>query len=354
MTRPSFIRNWRELEAPGEWYYPGGAETFGYPAFFSGAIGMSRLKIAHQRLPPGRRSHPPGAYRDEEEFFFVLEGTPDLWVDGRLHRLREGDGVAINDRTGISHCLINNTNKDVRLFIFGEGTRMGSKFFHPIDDNARLKETGKLWEDPPRRKLGPNDSKPGSAAGRARGRPDHVSNWRDILAKKAARYPDSDEDQGISAPFGKRARFSRIGIHTEVLKAGRRTSYPHAERDEDEFVYVVSGRVDAWTDGRVTPLGEGDFVGWEAGLGVTHVILNNGDEDAVLLVGGEASRMRNQYWYPYHPSRNKAAGANYWADHPVPKLGPHDGLTDALRARVPARARKTALAANKAALRTKR
>ena len=85
------------------------------------------------------------------------------------------------------------------------------------------------------------------------------------------------------------------------------TSYPQAERDEDEFVYVASGS------------------------DIIQVVLSESDADAVLLIGGEASRMRNQYRYPFHPERNQAAGESYWADHPAPKLGPHDGLTDAPR-----------------------
>ena len=43
-------------------------------------------------------------------------------------------------------------------------------------------------------------------------------------------------------------------------------------------------------------------------------------------------------------------GPNHWDDHPIPKLGPHDGLPDLLRERLPAKARKSALAANIAAL----
>ena len=66
------------------------------------------------------------------------------------------------------------------------------------------------------------------------------------------------------------------------------------KRDEEEFVYVVSGKVDCWLDGHIHPMGEGDFVGWEAGTGITHVIMNNSDEDAILLVGGEASRANGQ------------------------------------------------------------
>ena len=66
-------------------------------------------------------------------------------------------------------------------------------------------------------------------------------------------------------------------------------------------------------------------------------IINNSDEDAVLIVGGERSRLVNQYWYPFHPKYNKEIGEGYWADHPMHKLGPHDGMPDALRARVPKR-----------------
>lgn len=353
MKRPGFIAARGAIEAPAA--PPAAPEDFGFASELSAATGLRHFRVAHLRIPPGKRGYPPMAMDDLEIFAFVLEGAPDLWADGYLHRLNEGDGVALNARTGVAHALINNSDKGARILVMTEAFRRNGLAHHPMDEaaNENLKTMGMFWADAPRHKLGPNDGKPGSSAGRKRGTPDNARHWKDILARKAARYPDSDEDQGIKAPFGNLAQFSRIGIHLEVLKAGRRTSYPHAERDEDEFVYVVSGKVDAWTDGHIAAMGEGDFIGWKAGTGITHVIINNGDEDALLIVGGEASRMKNKYWYPYHPTRNKAAGANYWADHPVPKLGPHDGLPDALRAGLPPRARKSALAANKAALKRK-
>jgi uncharacterized cupin superfamily protein len=138
-------------------------------------------------------------------------------------------------------------------------------------------------------------------------------------------------------------------MRVQVLKSGRRTSWPHAERDEDEFIYVVSGTVDAWNDGDITPIGEGDFVGWQGGTGIAHTIINNSDGDAVLIVGGERSRLVNQYFYSFHKKYNKEIGARYWADHPVHKLGPHDGMPDALRARVPRRLHGHPVKANEAA-----
>jgi len=336
--RPAFIKHWKDVESSEQVRPPVMDEPFGYVAEFAPATGMSHLRVAHMRLPPGVRSHPPIASRDEDVFFFVLEGAPDLWADGHLYALKEGDGICFPARTGIAHSILNNTPNEVRLFVMSEAMRYLSKFAHPVDAAAgeNLQKMGKLWTDAPSRKLGPHDGQTDAhrnapSPARKKKRPDFVAHWRDILEKKAAHYPGSNELQGIDAKFGRHARFSRIGVHLEVLKPGRRTSRPHAERDEEEFVYVVSGKIDAWNDGHITKMGEGDFIGWEAGTGITHVIINNADEDAILIVGGEAGRRHNQYWYPTELWYNKEIGESYWADHPKVKLGPHDGLPNALR-----------------------
>jgi uncharacterized cupin superfamily protein len=337
--RPAFIRHWKEVESTEQARPPVMDEPFGYVAELAPATGLSHLRAAHIRLPPGVRSHPPIASRDEDVFFFVLEGAPDLWADGDLYALKEGDGISFPARTGIAHSILNNTPNDVRLFVVAEAMRYLSKFAHPVDAAAgeNLQKMGKLWTDAPARKLGPHDgqtdaNRKSPSPQRKKKRPDFVANWRDILEKKASTYPNSTELQGIDAKFGRRARFSRIGVHVELLKPGRRTSWPHAERDEEEFVYVVSGQIDAWNDGHISKMSEGDFIGWESGTGITHVLINNSDEDVILIAGGEASRVRNQFWYPFHPKRNKEVGDLYWADHPKVKLGPHDGMPDALRA----------------------
>ncbi len=351
-AKPDFIVNRRDVEAN---IVSADGDTAFSLSRLSAAAGLMHLDVMHFNLPPGASAFPPIAMRDEEAFYFVLGGTPDLWADGYLYSLREGDGIAVPAKTGLAHTFLNNSKGDVRLLMMTEGAHYGARSFDPLGQTDP-DDAGKLWRDPPRRKLGPHDGLtdaerggPSPAGSRKRTRPDYVAHWRDILDKKAGRYPNSDEDQGIDARFGRRARFSRIGVHVEILKAGRRTSWPHAERDEEEFVYVVSGALDAWNDGTITALGEGDFIGWEAGTGITHAILNNSDEDALLLVGGEASRQRAQIWYPLHPHRDKETGEAFWADHPKPKLGPHDGMPDALRARVPKAKLRSAVAANEAA-----
>jgi uncharacterized cupin superfamily protein len=352
--RPDYIRHWREIETPVK--PPVVEETFGYASEFSPAVGLTHLRTAHFRLEPGQRAYPPVAMRDDEVFFMVLEGTPDLWIDGNLYRLKEGDCGALLARTGIAHTILNNSDSQVRLFALTEAPRLSSRAVHPIDGTANdnLKKMGRLWADAPKRKLGPHDGLTdkqrgkGSRARKSR-KPHFVIHWLDILEKKPLLYPKSDEPNGYRARLGQTARFSRVGVNVQLLKPGQRSSWPHAERDEEEFVFLVSGKLDAWNDGFITPMGEGEIIGWEAGTGMTHVLINNSDEDAVLLSGSEASRVRNQYWYTFHQQYNREIRSAYWADHPVPKLGPHDGLPDALRARVPARFRRSAVSANEAA-----
>jgi uncharacterized cupin superfamily protein len=352
-TRPPFLKHRREIEKPAA--PPGAAEDFGFASELSEGAGINRLRVAHLRIPPGRRGYPPLAMDDLEIFAFVLEGAPDLWADGHLHRLREGDGVAFNTRTGLAHTLINNTDSDVRVFVMSEAFRRNSRVIHPADPGLRadLEKMGMLWRDPPEHKLGPNSGKPGDRSGAKRGRPAYVHNWRDILEKDQGGYPGTSERHAIDASFGKRARFSHIGIHFEVLPPGRRTSWPHAERDEEEFVYVVAGEVQCWIDGWLHRMTEGDFVGFEARTNITHVLMNNSDADALLLVGGVASRAKGQVWYPLHPHRDKETGDGFWHDHPKVRLGPHDGLPDAMRARLPAAVRKDPIKANRAAMKLK-
>ena len=355
--KPDFLVQWRDLEAPVA--PPATNETFGFASELATATDLAHLRVAHIRLPPGTRTYPPIALRDDEAFFFVLDGEPDLWIDGHVHALKEGDGVALHARTGIGHSFLNNSPTTVRLFAISEGPRQSSRAFHPVDGSANdnLRVAGRYWGDAPARKLGPHDGltealrgKPMPAGARKKERPDFVSHWETIIDRdENTSYPDSMEKHGPTAYFGRRARFSRIGINLEVLPPGRRTSWPHAERDEEEFVYVVSGRLDCWTEGDTHPMTEGDFVGWASGTGIAHVVINNSDEDALLLVGSEANRQRNQFFYPLHPRRNKEIGAMLWADHPKHKFGPHDGLPDAVRAKLPASVRRDPIAANAAA-----
>lgn len=145
-------------------------------------------------------------------------------------------------------------------------------------------------------------------------------------------YPQSTEPMGPVRRLGKEAGLQRIGINIQRLPPGTRSSWPHAEENEEEFVYLVSGQVQAWIDGHLYPMQPGDLAAFPAGTGISHCFINNGELEAVLLVGGEAPKPGSRIFYPLNPSRHQDMPEQYWwSDVPQQPLGPHDGLPERLR-----------------------
>ncbi|WP_295460839.1 cupin domain-containing protein [uncultured Pseudomonas sp.] len=154
---------------------------------------------------------------------------------------------------------------------------------------------------------------------------DKIVHWSRLQAPDSPGYPDSDERFSLGAAFGRHFGFARLGIHHELLPPGRRTSRPHAEATEDEFIYVIAGHPTAWIDGHAHRLGPGDGVGFKAGDGVAHTFINETDEPVELLVVGDTRRADNRLHYPLHPKFTASLGDRQWRDCPVRELGPHPG-----------------------------
>jgi uncharacterized cupin superfamily protein len=149
-------------------------------------------------------------------------------------------------------------------------------------------------------------------------------------------YPQSTEELGPIRRLGKEAGLVRMGVNVQRLPPGSRSSWPHAEEDEEEFVYVIDGEVDAWIDGRIYRMKTGDLAAFPPGTGISHCFINNGAAEALLLVGGEAPRPGSRIYYPVNPRRREDIPSPYWwSDVPERELGPHDGVPDARRGSQP-------------------
>lgn len=158
MTRPSFIKHWRDVEDEDNSAYPGDTELMSIGAPLGRKLGLTRIGIHHERLPPGRRTSYPHAESAEEEFIFVLEGTPDVWLDGHLHRLAPGDAVGFPAGTGICHTFLNNTSEEVRLMVIGEASKPENRIRYPKNEAYEATRADR-WTDWPARELGPHDGK---------------------------------------------------------------------------------------------------------------------------------------------------------------------------------------------------
>jgi uncharacterized cupin superfamily protein len=145
-------------------------------------------------------------------------------------------------------------------------------------------------------------------------------------------YPQSTEQMGPVRRVGKTAGLQRMGINVQRLPPGTRSSWPHAEENEEEFVYVIDGEVDAWVDGNLHRMVAGDLAAFPAGTGISHCFINNGERDVLLLVGGEAPKPGSRIFYPLNPSRRAdLKPADWWDDVTRHEQGPHDGVPDAKR-----------------------
>lgn len=163
-------------------------------------------------------------------------------------------------------------------------------------------------------------------------RPSCIAHWSEVEGPDNSHYSGDDELMSIGAPLARHFGLTAIGVHHERLPPGRRTSYPHAESAEDEFVFVLEGTPDVWLDGYLHRLKPGDSVGFPAGTGLCHSFLNNTEAEVRLLVIGETPKAENRIYYPRNPER-KPLRDDWWHDHPSRPIGDHDGLTDRIRAR---------------------
>lgn len=146
------------------------------------------------------------------------------------------------------------------------------------------------------------------------------------VAETRHRYPNSVEEMAPSRAIGRAAGMLKIGVHLVRLLPGTRTSFPHAESAEEEFVYVIDGRVDAWIDGELHGMQAGDIAAFPAGTGICHTFINDGDREAMLLVGGETEKAENRIHYPLHPGRRKdIPWSRWWENVPERPQGAHDG-----------------------------
>lgn len=129
-------------------------------------------------------------------------------------------------------------------------------------------------------------------------------------------------NSNISQYFGlKRVAAQYLNIHS-----GYRSSEPHAESLEEEFIFIISGEIDLWLNGKIKKMSKGDCIGFPAGTGVGHCFINNYKNDCEIFVSGDRTKADNLYRFHLDPSLESECGDKWWKDMPKQEIGGHDGL----------------------------
>ncbi len=221
------ITRWSEIEDPAPGPFRGTDEPMSFGAAFGQHFGLQAIGLHRMRLTPGQRTSLPHAESIEDEFVYVIEGRPDVWLDGVLHRLTPGDGVGFPAGTGLAHSFLNNSDTEVSLLVVGDADRAENRIVYPVNLERKTWRDD-WWHDAPKRTLGPHDGTPDLRASAARvksvsvaGHP-AIVHWRDIEDPVAFQHRDKDEPMSFGAAFGRHFGLKRLGIHHERLLPGRR------------------------------------------------------------------------------------------------------------------------------------
>ena len=118
-------------------------------------LGLVNFGVNHETIIPGGQSSKPHAHSLDEEFVYVVEGRPSLWIDGDIVELEQGDSVAFPAGTGIAHSFLNNSDAPIKLLIVGEH-HADDRVVYPV--NPEIRHT-RPWTDAPTRSLGPHDGR---------------------------------------------------------------------------------------------------------------------------------------------------------------------------------------------------
>src|SRR5690349_20462981 len=80
--------------------------------------------------------------------------------------------------------------------------------------------------------------------------------------KTSDQQEPADAIKMTGSDIGRNVDFKRVAVHHAILPPGYRTSSPHAESHEEEFVFVLKGKPYLWLNGYIHDLREGFAVGF--------------------------------------------------------------------------------------------
>jgi uncharacterized cupin superfamily protein len=113
-----------------------------------------------------------------------------------------------------------------------------------------------------------------------------------LHAAEIARMPEEIRPHPLDATrvrhtrsLGDTVGLSTMGVHLVRLECGDTSSVQHFHHQDEEWVYVLSGRGIAEIGDERLEVGPGDFMGFVAGS-AAHCLHNPHAEDLVYLVGG--------------------------------------------------------------------
>ena len=106
-------------------------------------FGITNFGVNLTYLPPGSISAPRHSHSHQDEFVYILEGTPILVTSAGEMPLRPGMCAGFAAGTGNAHRLVNRSAEDVLLLVVGDRTAGDEVIYPDIDMHGRLGPDGR-------------------------------------------------------------------------------------------------------------------------------------------------------------------------------------------------------------------
>ena len=132
------------------------ARASGYPEKFRARVagrdkrplgdlfGLINFGVNLTLLKPGAESSLRHAHAKQDEFVYILEGTPTLVTDAGETVLEPGTCAGFKAGTGDGHHLVNKSKKDVLYLEIGDRTR-GDSAVYPDEDLQVMQDADGNW-----------------------------------------------------------------------------------------------------------------------------------------------------------------------------------------------------------------
>jgi uncharacterized cupin superfamily protein len=108
-------------------------------------FGLTKFGVNLTRLPPGSISAARHSHSNQDEFVYILEGTPVLVSNAGEMPMRPGMCAGFRAGTGDAHRLANRTDADVVYLEVGDRTP-GDTVTYPDDDIALSHSSDGRWQ----------------------------------------------------------------------------------------------------------------------------------------------------------------------------------------------------------------
>ncbi len=103
---------------------------------------LSNFGVNLTKLEPGSASALLHFHSLQDEFIYILEGTPTVKIGFKEYLMKPGECIGFKAGTGVAHQLINNSDKNVTYLEVGDRTPNDSVDYPNDDIKATLSPEG--------------------------------------------------------------------------------------------------------------------------------------------------------------------------------------------------------------------